>query len=471
MKKLEKPEQIRLLLLIFLGVVLIQFGGLSMVAVVLAFVVMLALHELGHLLAARLSGMKVTEYFIGFGPRLWSIKRGETEYGVKAIPAGAYVRIIGMSNLEDVEIEDESRSYRAQSYPRRLAVSLAGSGMQFILAFVLLFFLFSMVGSPSTDTWEVGSVVSDSTAESIGVSEGDQILTVSGVDVSDFDQFGAVVRSSVGKVIPVEISKDGSIEVLAAQVGERLTSIGAASFPGLEEGDQILSVDRQETTTWSQVVSKVSQEETFLLEVKRTDGTVKTVQSTKAFTPLPPQQMAVQGFFGVSARHPLKTLGLGSSISRSASETVDLIGNSAKAIAQFFTPGGLSSFIGGAVEGGDSASQVGTGVSTDDENRLLSIYGVALLGSSLFESGAYNFIWFLVLINVFVAVFNLIPLLPFDGGHVLIATYERLRSFGGRQHRADVSKLVPLTWVVLIFLISLTLVALFRDIVDLPDFG
>ena len=67
MKKLEKPEQIRLLLLIFLGVVLIQFGGLSMVAVVLAFVVMLALHELGHLLAARLSGMKVTEYFIGFG--------------------------------------------------------------------------------------------------------------------------------------------------------------------------------------------------------------------------------------------------------------------------------------------------------------------------------------------------------------------------------------------------------------------
>ena len=182
-----------------------------------------------------------------------------------------------MSNLEDVEPEDESRSYRAQSYPRRLAVSLAGSGMQFILAFVLLFFLFSMVGSPSADTWEVGSVVGGSTAESIGVSEGDQILTVGGVDVSDFDQFGAVVRSSTGKIIPVEVSKDGLIETQVTQVGERLTAIGAASFPGLQEGDQILSVDRQETTTWSQVVSKVSEEETFLLEVQRADGILSLI--------------------------------------------------------------------------------------------------------------------------------------------------------------------------------------------------
>ena len=112
MTKLERPEMVRLLTLIFFGIVLIQVGGLSMIAVVLAFVMMLALHELGHLLAARLSGMKVTEYFIGFGPRLWSFKRGETEYGIKAIPAGAYVRIIGISNLEEVELEDEQEEYK-----------------------------------------------------------------------------------------------------------------------------------------------------------------------------------------------------------------------------------------------------------------------------------------------------------------------------------------------------------------------
>ena len=471
MKKLERPETVRLIALLFFGVVLVQAGGLSMIAVVLAFVGMLALHELGHLLTARLSGMKVTEYFIGFGPRLWSVKRGETEYGIKAIPAGAYVRIIGMSNLEEVDPEDESRSYRAQSFPKRLAVSLAGSGMQFVLAFVLLFFLFSSIGSPSPDAWEVSSVVEGSAAEATGVLEGDQILTVNGVDVSNFDQFGEVVRRSTGQIVPIEISRDGSTEVAATQVGERLTSVGAAVFPGIQEGDQILSINRQEVSTWQEVVSEASTRDSFLLEIQKPDGDIRTVQSVKAFTPLPPKQIAVQGFFGVAARSSLETLGFGSSIKESATETVQLIGTSAQAIAQFFTPGGIANFFEGAVDSGSSNASFSAGVSSEDENRLLSIYGVARLGSSLYESGAYNFIWFLVLINVFVAVFNLIPLLPFDGGHVVIATYERLRSFRGREYRADVSKLVPLTWLVLLFLISLTLVALFRDIVDLPDFG
>ena len=88
---------------------------------------MIFLHELGHFVTAKVSGMKVTEFFFGFGPKLWSFTKGETEYGVKAIPAGAYVRIIGMNNLEEIPPEDEPRTYRAQSYPRRLLVGVAGS--------------------------------------------------------------------------------------------------------------------------------------------------------------------------------------------------------------------------------------------------------------------------------------------------------------------------------------------------------
>src|SRR2546421_6858939 len=123
-------------------------GVTKTVAVVIAIVVMIMLHELGHFATAKWAGMKVTEYFLGFGPRLWSIRRGETEYGVKAIPAGGYVKIVGMTNLEEVDPADEPRAYRQKSFPRRLSVAVAGSPMHFIIAFVLLWGLFSFVGNP-----------------------------------------------------------------------------------------------------------------------------------------------------------------------------------------------------------------------------------------------------------------------------------------------------------------------------------
>ena len=89
--------------------------GLAVLVVILALIVMVMFHELGHFAAAKLSGMKVTEYFLGFGPRLWSIRRGETEYGVKAIPAGGYVRIVGMTTLETIDPVDEPRSFRSRA--------------------------------------------------------------------------------------------------------------------------------------------------------------------------------------------------------------------------------------------------------------------------------------------------------------------------------------------------------------------
>ncbi|HEV7886316.1 MAG TPA: site-2 protease family protein, partial [Acidimicrobiales bacterium] len=116
------------------------------VAVVFALIVMIMLHELGHFLTAKWAGMKVTEYFLGFGPRLWSVRRGETEYGIKAIPLGGYVKIIGMSTMEEVAPEDEPRTYRAKGYWQRLSVAVAGSTVHFILAFALLWSLLVFVG-------------------------------------------------------------------------------------------------------------------------------------------------------------------------------------------------------------------------------------------------------------------------------------------------------------------------------------
>ena len=112
--------------------------GWPLLVMILGIVVMIFLHELGHFVTAKWSGMKVTEFFIGFGPRIWSFQRGETEYGLKVIPAGAYVRIIGMNNLDEVDPADEPRTYRQQSFPKRLLVVCAGSLCTSLQAFVLL---------------------------------------------------------------------------------------------------------------------------------------------------------------------------------------------------------------------------------------------------------------------------------------------------------------------------------------------
>src|SRR5947199_9836913 len=135
----------------FVAIVLvlaIVTGFSPFLAVIFAIIAIVMLHELGHFMTAKWAGMKVTEYFFGFGPRLWSIKKGETEYGVKAIPVGGYVRILGMSNIEQVDPADESRTYRQKSYPRRLSVAVAGSTMHFLIAFLLLVVLWAAVGVP-----------------------------------------------------------------------------------------------------------------------------------------------------------------------------------------------------------------------------------------------------------------------------------------------------------------------------------
>ena len=126
-------------------------GYVDLLIVVVSIIVIVMLHELGHFLTAKRGGMKVTEYFVGFGPRLWSFRRGETEYGIKAMPLGGYVKIPGMTNLEEVDPADEGRLYRDQPFHSRLLVAVAGSAMHFLMAFVLLWVLLAFVGVPDSE--------------------------------------------------------------------------------------------------------------------------------------------------------------------------------------------------------------------------------------------------------------------------------------------------------------------------------
>src|SRR5690554_5003977 len=139
----------RLGIVITATVALGLWAGKGWLLIIGALSVMIFLHELGHYLAAKWSGMKVTEFFLFFGPKIWSFRRGETEYGIKLIPVGAYVRIIGMNNLDEVPPEDEPRTYRQQSYPKRLLTVSGGSIMHLLQAFVLFLVVFGWVGVPA----------------------------------------------------------------------------------------------------------------------------------------------------------------------------------------------------------------------------------------------------------------------------------------------------------------------------------
>src|SRR5215469_6742097 len=117
------------------------------------------LHESGHFMTAKKFGMKATQFFVGFGPTVWSFRRGETEYGVKAIPAGGFVKIVGMTSMDEVDPEDEPRSFRVKPGWQRVIVLVAGSFMHFALAFLLLLIVPMAVGIANTNTTTVGTVV------------------------------------------------------------------------------------------------------------------------------------------------------------------------------------------------------------------------------------------------------------------------------------------------------------------------
>src|SRR5262252_3691677 len=189
------------------------------------------LHELGHFLTAKKFGMRVTQFFIGFGKTLWSTFRGETEYGVKALPFGGFVKITGMTSLEEIDTADEPRSFRNQPGWQRIIVLAAGSFMHFALAFVLLFVIAAGIGletgSAGTTVGavescvptnvNVGCVKGDpkSPAAKAGVRSGDKIVSIAGIRVTSWTQMGKAIRAQhTGSAVPVVVDRHGQLITL-----------------------------------------------------------------------------------------------------------------------------------------------------------------------------------------------------------------------------------------------------------------
>jgi len=371
--------------------------GLNVVIIILAIIFMIFMHELGHYLTARWAGMKVTEFFIGFGPRIWSFRRGETEYGVKAIPAGAYVKIIGMSNLEtDIDPSEEHRTYRAKSYGRKLSVALAGSTMHFLMALVLIVVVFAGFGEQTPRNWVIGSITEPSAALEAGVQLGDRVVSVDGRRFDDFRSMSEYLRDNPGERVELEVLRDGERLTLDATLGTR----------NPRTGEDV-------------------------------------------------------GFLGVGEARPYERVAPLTAVGRGIVESGRVIKMSVVGLAHLLSPDGVS----GYVDTLTNPDADGDGAADVSEDRPSSIIGIVQIGDQLAENGWVNVLYLLFGVNIFIGLFNLLPVLPFDGGHVAIATYERIRSWrSGRRYEADVAKLLPLTYVVVLALALLFITTTYLDI-------
>lgn len=221
-----------------------MLGGVLMVVSLTVFIIV---HEAGHYLTARATGMKATEFFVGFGPRLWSFRRGETEYGIKAFPLGGYVRIAGMDYREEIDPADAARAYRDQAFWRKSVVVLSGVTLNLITAFLLLTAMFMISGDPAytNSIARVGSTPEGvlSPAAEAGLREGDRITALDGVPVEDWWQTAALISSWPGRTIVIDYIRDGQARSQSVTLASRESPEGGeVGFLGISPQPRRVSI-------------------------------------------------------------------------------------------------------------------------------------------------------------------------------------------------------------------------------------
>lgn len=472
--------------LVVMGVV---FGPVVFLLIV-ALIVSIFLHEMGHFVAARRSGMLVTEFFIGMGPRVWSFRRGEVEYGLKAFPLGAYVRIVGMNNLEDVEPALEDRTYRVKNYPRRLITVLAGPAVNIAIGVVLFFALFATTGVNNADNWTIGSVVADGPAQVAGIEPGDRITAVNGVAVGEWETFTTELNDRAGQQVVLDVERDGQQIEVPASLGWSLSETGVDALPTSPalppRGSLAVAVDGTSVSSFDDFVAAVAGPGTYEVDFDINGGLYRA----ELTGPLELPGDGARGFLGVtrSGTGP-DPVGVG----QAGVEAVGMVGEVGSGMFQFlgrlFSPSGLAQYAqlftgsnnaddtaGGVARAplqpiGDAAPmpQAPTTMSqAEAEVRPLSLVGIVQVGDQLgSELGLVSIIFLLAMVNIFLGLINLLPLLPFDGGHATVATYEAVRgAIARRPYRIDTAKLMPATYVVVFILLGVGLSAMYLDIVN-----
>jgi RIP metalloprotease RseP len=413
------------------------------IIIIVGMLLMVVIHEAGHFVTAKLFDMKATEAFFGFGPRIWSTQRGETEYGLKAIPLGGYVRIVGMNPFEDVAPEEEHRTYRFKPFWQKSIVVLAGIASHFVVAFIL-FYIVSVTYNtfvPSTTIKEVTQVLvtpTDAADEMpLQLEPNDVVVSVGGVPIGDLTP---VTTKDPNQVVPVVIDRGGTNVTVDTTDNVVPTP---AYLLGIQPGDRLVSVDRVPVETWDQFVefARAHPAADVQIVIAR-DGrqlafdTVLAARQTGGET---------TGFFGTAPDGVEENIGP----LRGVVSAGGMIGDTAVLSVQSLfemvrqTPRLISAAF-------------GNDTTVLNEARPVSVIGLARVATG-FEFALF----LLAYVNVFVGVLNVIPLYPLDGGHFAVALYEKIR---GRA--ADVRKLLPIAAAVFIFIMAIGVLGIYFDIVD-----
>jgi membrane-associated protease RseP (regulator of RpoE activity) len=409
-----------------LGVILFAVGIL----------VSVCLHEAGHMYTAKAFGMKVTRYFVGFGPTLWSFRRGETEYGLKAIPAGGFVKIVGMTPQEDDVAEgDEPRAFWRQKVWKRTIVLSAGSVTHFVLGFLLLYLALVGFGiaqaKPSNEVPAVVSSVSSCVP-----------LTLSQPDPEKDGKCGA------GSVA-------GPAKKAGLEAGDRITAIGGTSTPNVEAFMRAVRT----TPTGPTEVRYVRGGQTLTATVDLT-----SVLRVPLDAPVDSKATERVSAIGIGPQIPTETVRSGpvEGLREAASATGTIFRGTFTAIAKF--PEKVPKLF-TALTGGQR-----------DPETPISVVGASRIGGEIVDvqgyQGAALLLSILASLNIFIGIFNLFPLLPLDGGHIAVVWFERVRSFlAARLGRpdpgtVDYNKLMPLTYAVVLVFGVISVLTIATDVVN-----
>jgi membrane-associated protease RseP (regulator of RpoE activity) len=412
---------------------------LGAAAFALTILISVSLHELGHMITGKRFGMKVTQYFVGFGPTLFSFRRGETEYGLKLIPLGGFCKIVGMTPQDDdVAPEDQPRAMWRFPVWKRTIVMGAGSVTHFILAAAGIWIMAITVGLPNPDFPATAQQQADKPAQ---------------ITVADCTWINLPTTN-----VACKPGTDGAIA-------------GPAFAAGLRDGDLVTKVGTTPISTYGDLTTAIREQKAGSVPFEYTRAGQAATADVKLITA---KRQPVDDDAGTGPTSDVPVAGLGFDTTGIARINDYNPVNAVPASGQFGWLIVTNSFesikkvpekipaLWHSLTGGER-----------DPNTPISVIGASRLGGEAIQKGVPEVFWqIFISLNVFIGIFNLLPLLPLDGGHIAIAWYEKARSWLYARlrrkdpGRVDYYKLMPITYAVILIGGAFTLLTATADIVN-----